>query len=175
MRSFAFAPLWLALLLLGGCGYSIGPIKPTTMKDVKKIAVHTFKNDTLEPRLEVLVTSTIIKLIQADGTYQVVDEKDADALLQGTITQLDRRPARSVNGNVLLAREYTLSLRAHFTVTKRDGGAALEARNVTGQTSFFVSGSSALKADVNNDELQAIPLATEDLAARLIAQISEGW
>jgi len=38
-----------------------------------------------------------------------------------------------------------------------------------------VSGSSAIQADVNNDERQAIPLAAEDLAVRLVSQISEGW
>jgi hypothetical protein len=29
--------------------------------------------------------------------------------------------------------------------------------------------------DVNQDELQAFPLAAEELAVRLVSQISEGW
>lgn len=176
MRLTALAPLWAAALLLAGCaGYTLGPIQPTQMKGIHKIAVQSFRNDTLEPRLEMLIANTIIKQIQQDGTYQIVDEKNADAILSGTIDRMDRRPSRSVSGNVLLAREYTLTMRAHYTLTKRAGGQVLDSRAVTGQTSFFVSGSSALKADVNQDERQAIPLATEDLAIRLVSAISEGW
>jgi hypothetical protein len=176
MRLTALAPLWLAALLLGGCaGYTLGPIKPTPLKEVHKIAVQSFTNETLEPRLEMLLANSVIKQIQQDGTYQIVAEKDADAILQGNITQLDRRPSRGVNGNILLAREYTLTLRARYTVTKKDTGAQLASRSVTGRTSFFVSGSSAIKADVNQDERQAIPLAAEDLAVTLVSQISEGW
>jgi len=54
-------------------------------------------------------------------------------------------------------------------------GNELDARGVTGQTSFFVTGSNTIAADVNQDERQAIPLAAEDLAVRLVSQISEGW
>jgi hypothetical protein len=176
MRLTALAPLWLATLLLGGCaGYTLGPIKPTPMKEVHKLAVQSFTNQTLEPRLELLMANSIIKQIQQDGTYQIVAEKDADAILQGDVLRIDRRPSRSVNGNVLLAREYTLSLRVHYTITKREGGVQLLSRSATGTTSFFVSGSSAIKADVNQDERQAIPIAAEDLAVRLVSQISEGW
>jgi hypothetical protein len=176
MRLTALVPLWLATLILGGCaGYTVGPIKPTPLKAVTKLAVQSFVNDTLEPRLEMLVANSLIKQIQQDGTYQIVAEKDADAILQGSVTALDRRPARSVNSNVLLAREYTLTLRARYTITKRETGATLASRSVTGITSFFVSGSSAIKADVNQDERQAIPLAAEDLAVRIVSQISEGW
>jgi hypothetical protein len=176
MRLTALAPLWLATLLLGGCaGYTLGPIKPTPMKEVRKLAVHSFTNETLEPRLEMLMANSIIKQIQQDGTYQIVAEKDADAILQGNVTQIDRRPSRGVNGNILLAREYTLTVRARYVITQRSTGLQLAARSVTGATSFFVSGSSSIKADVNQDERQAIPLAAEDLAVRLVSQISEGW
>jgi hypothetical protein len=176
MRLSALAPLWLAVLFLAGCaGYTVGPIKPTPMRQVTKIAVQSFKNETLEPRLEMLLASTIIKQIQQDGTYQIVREQDADAILAGSVTEIERRPSRGVINNVLLAREYNLTIRARYVVTERTTGRELDSRNVTGQTSFFVSGSSAIKADVNQDERQAIPIATEDLAVRMVSQISEGW
>ena len=40
---------------------------------------------------------------------------------------------------------------------------------VVGTTSFFVG------TDVVTDERQALPLATEELATRLVSQLSEGW
>ena len=40
---------------------------------------------------------------------------------------------------------------------------------VVGTTSFFVG------TDVTTDERQALPLAAEELATRLVTQLSEGW
>ncbi|MDB6172103.1 MAG: hypothetical protein JWL59_1414 [Chthoniobacteraceae bacterium] len=166
----------LPLLLLSGCaGYHLGPVKPKLFTDIKKIAVQTFKNDTLEPRVEVLLANAIIKQIQQDGTYQVVDEKQADALFEGTLDSIVRKSARQVTGNVLQTREYTLTLRAHYRVINRASGAEIDHRTITGTTSFFVSGSNPTSADVNQDERQAIPIAAEDLAVRAVSQLSEGW
>jgi outer membrane lipopolysaccharide assembly protein LptE/RlpB len=165
----------LAALLFSGCaGYQIGPIKPKTMREIKTIAVPSFKNDTLEPRVEVLLASSVIKQLQQDGTYKVVDESEADAILEANLEEVIRRPARSVRGNTLQTREYTLTLRVRYRVTDRKGH-ILEQRAVNGQTSFFVTGTDTLAADVNQDERQAIPLAAEDMAVHLVSQISEGW
>jgi hypothetical protein len=71
---------------LGGClGYHIGPVKPYYLRDVHTIAVPTFQNRTLVPRIEVLVTDTVIKQLQQDGTFQITNEDKADATLTGNI------------------------------------------------------------------------------------------
>jgi len=174
MRFAFFLPLFA--LLFGGCaGYHIGPIQPKFMDGIKTIAVPTFKNDTLEPRVEVALANALIKQIQQDGTYKIVDEKDADAVVAGTLERITRRPARSVRGNVLLSKEYTLELKCRFVVTNRITGVPIDTRAVNGSTSFFVTGTSDGSADVNQDERQAIPLAAEDMAVQYVSQISEGW
>ncbi len=170
----------VATLLAGCAGYHLGPVKPKRYENIHTIAVQNFKNQTLEPRLEVLMANTLIKQIQQDGTYKVVSEKTADAILETDIEELDRRPARNRTGNVLLAREYTLIIRVRYRFYRRDNGQVLESRSVQGQTSFFTSGTSIgggdlIEADVNQDERQAVPLAVEDLAVRLTSQITEGW
>ena len=49
----------LILLSLGGCaGYHIGPVQPYYLRSVHSIAVPTFENKTLVPRIAVLVTDT---------------------------------------------------------------------------------------------------------------------
>ncbi len=170
----AFLLSLVALLFSGCAGYQVGPIKPKLMREVKTIAIPTFKNDTLEPRVEVLLANAVIKQIQQDGTYKVVREQDADAILEGSLDEIIRRPSRSVRGNVLQTREFTLLLRIRYRVIDRSGR-VLEQRSVAGQTSFFVSGTDTLAADVNQDERQALPLAAEDAAVRMVSQISEGW
>lgn len=169
-----FLPL-VALLFSGCAGYKIGPIQPKFMEGIKTIAVPTFKNDTLEPRVEVALANALIKQFQQDGTYQITDEKNADAIIHGTLERITRRSARSVRGNVLLTKEYTLELKCRFTMVNRTTGAPIDGRAINGTTSFFVSGSSDGSADVNQDERQAIPLAAEDMAIQYVSQVSEGW
>lgn len=172
-----FTPLVPTLaLLFGGCaGYHIGPIKPAKFEGISLIAVNNFKNNTLQPRVEVLLANSVIKQVQQDGTYKIADESKADAVLEGTLEEIRRRPSRYVRGNVLQTREYTLQIQVRYKVTQRGTGKLLDERTVVGTTSFFVSGSGSVAADVNQDELQAFPLAAEDLAIRLVSQISEGW
>ena len=129
----------------------------------------TFKNRTLVPRVEVLVTDTVIKQFQQDGTFQITSDDKADATLTGEISHINRFPARSVRGNVLATTEFALGLTVKYSLTARDGKQLVGPGEVTGTTSFFVS------SDVTTDERQALPLATEDLATRLVTQLSEGW
>jgi hypothetical protein len=160
----------LACFVLGGClGYHVGPVKPYYLRDIHTIAVPTFENKTLLPHIEVLVTDTVIKQLQQDGTFQIARNGDEDATLKAEITRVDRVPARSVRGNVLKTTEFNLSMRLRYTLVTRDGATLAPPADVVGTTSFFVS------TDVTTDERQALPLATEDLAARLVTQLSEGW
>ena len=68
-------------VLLSGCGYKLGEIRPTPMRSVRTLAVPTFKNKTYEPRLEVLFADTLVKRMQQDGTYELVGDDKADAIL----------------------------------------------------------------------------------------------
>jgi len=139
------------------------------MRDVHTIAVPTFKNLTILPRIEVLVTSTVIKQFQQDGTYRITSPESADATLKAEIVRVGRSPARSVRGNVLATTEFNLNLSLRYTLIARDGKPLAGPAEVSGGTSFFVS------TDVTTDERQALPLATEELAKRLVSQLSEGW
>jgi hypothetical protein len=179
-RFTTFATLWAALLCLvfSGCaGYQLGAPRPKVFSGVKTLYVPNFKNDTLHPRVESLLANAVIKQLQQDGTYQIVAEQDADAVLEGTLVEIDRRPSRNVRGNILQAREYTLQLRVIYSVRNRRTGESLERRSVFGTSSFFVARDSQplVSADVNQDESQSIPTAAEEMAVRLISQLTEGW
>ncbi len=172
---FTFLLPFAALLFTGCAGYQLGAIKPTRMAKVKTIAVPNFRNDTLQPRVEVLLATALITQFQQDGTYKIVRENEADAIIQGHLEEIVRSPARSVRGNLLLTREYILTLRCRYTVTNRVTGAVLDGGAAFGQTSFFVSGSNPIAADITQDERPAMPLAAEALAKNIVSHLSEGW
>ena len=174
MRLFALLPL--LGLLLGGCaGYHVGPIKPTRMANINSLAITNFRNDTLTPRVEVLLADSLIKQIQQDGTFKIARDHEGDAVVQGRLEEVIRTPVRSVRGNVFLTREFLLTLRCSYTVTNRSTGELIDRQIVTGQTTFFVGGTSPIAADINQDERQAFPLAAENLAVKITSHLSEGW
>ena len=159
----------LAAFLLSGCGYKLGEIRPTPMRAVRTLSVPTFKNKTFVPRVEVLVADTLIKVLQEDGTYVMVATEKADAILQGTITRIERRSIRSVQNNVLATAEFELVIEANYSVTDRVTGAVLMEGRARGRTTFF-SGN-----DLQTIERQAMPVAARDLAVQITTEIAEGW
>jgi hypothetical protein len=147
----------------------VGPVKPHYLRDVQTLAIPTFRNSSLLPRIEVLVSDIVIKQFQQDGTFRIAGDDRADAILKGEILSVTRRPTRSVRGNVLATTEFGLTMRVRYTLQDRDGRQLAPSAIATGTTSFFVG------TDVNTDERQALPLATEELAVHLVSQLSEGW
>ncbi|MDQ6764663.1 MAG: LPS assembly lipoprotein LptE [Verrucomicrobiota bacterium] len=168
MKALVVACL-LAGSLAGCAGYRIGEVKPRYLTEIHSIAVPTFTNKTYLPRIEVLLTDTVIKQLQQDGTFQIVSEGKADAVLKAEIRGVGRNPARSVRGNVLATTEFNLNITVRYTLTTRDGKVIVGPVDVSGTTSFFVG------SDVATDQRQALPLAAEDVAVHLTSQLSEGW
>lgn len=156
-------------VLLTGCGYKLGEIRPTPMRSVRTLAVPTFKNKTFEPRLEVLFADTLVKRMQQDGTYELVGDDKADAILYCTIDKIERRSLRSVQNNVLATSEFGLRVFVTYEVQDRVTGAILIRSTAQGNTTFF-SGN-----DLQTIERQAFSNAASDLANNIMAEVSEGW
>ena len=162
------------LCILIGCfsgcaGYTLGPAPPTYMKGVRSVAVPIFKNTTITPDVQTLATTTVIKQIQEDGTYQVTGLDQADAVVRGTIYLIDRLKSRSLTGNVLASAEFNLRVIIDFRIERPNTGELLGAKRIEGDTSFFVGN------DIFTQEREAIPLAVQDAAAQLVSFLSEGW
>jgi Lipopolysaccharide-assembly len=139
------------------------------MKGVQKIAVPILKNATIAPDIEALATTTLIRQIQQDGTYQVTGEDQADAIVRATITSVDRSKARSLVGNVLASSEFNLRVTIDFRIERPNTQQLLGRRSIEGDTSFFVGN------DTASQEREAIPLAVQDAAVQFVSFLSEGW
>lgn len=161
--------VFLVLGLLSGCGYKLGEIRPTPMRSVRTLAVPTFKNKTYEPRVEVLLADTLIKQLQQDGTYTIVSDNSADAILYCTLTQIERRSVRSVQNNVLATSEFGLTMEIAYEVVDRVTGIVLMQGIVRGNSSFFAN------SDLQTTERQAIPLAAQNAAVEMTTRLAEGW
>jgi hypothetical protein len=150
-------------------GYTLGPTPPTYMKGVTRVAVPIFTNNTITPDIEAVTTTTIIKQIQEDGTYEVAGVDHADAVVLGTIVSVERTKARSLQGNVLASSEFNLRMLIDFRIVRPYSSQLMAQRSIEGVTSFFVGN------DIATQERQAIPLAVQDAAVQFVSFLSEGW
>ncbi len=139
------------------------------MKNVHTLFIPVFRNNTLLPQVEGMVTDTVARQFQQDGTYTLTSRAAADAILNCTIERSARTPQRSVTGNVLLTTEFDLSLEVSFQLVDAKSGKVLDSGQTNGTTNFFVGN------DVTQDERQALPIAAEQLAVRLVSAVAEGF
>ncbi|MBL9117794.1 MAG: hypothetical protein JNJ83_22490 [Verrucomicrobiaceae bacterium] len=169
MNRRLFSLLALASLLLPGCsGYQLGGTKPQRLSHITKLHIPTFENDTLEPRLAVMVTNAVIKQIQAGGAYEIVNADEADAVLKGRIDMIDRSQWRSVRTNTLRTRELLVRLRTGYKIIDGSGSTVHNGR--VNSESYVV-----LASNFQVSERQALSEAAERMAVTLVNEISDGW
>lgn len=173
-NSLSAYPLALLILVLTGCGYHVGEIKPTPMRRINTIAVNTFRNETLLPRVEVQTADAVVKQFQQDGTYRIESADRADAVIQGTIVSVDRQPMRVFANNVLQTSEFQLVLVVRYRVLDRVTGAVLQQGIARGTTPFFTE-SDRVNSDLVTNQNMNYPIAAQRMAESLVSKVAEGW
>ena len=159
----------VAVLAVSCTGYHIGASKPTRLRNVHTISVPNFKNQTLEPRIDVFFTNALISRMQEDGTYQVARSGAADAVLECTITSVERRQLRSARFNTLRSRELGLRAMVEYKLIDSATQEILAQGNVRGDSTVFAD------ANFQNAERQAVPEVAADAADDLVSRLAEGW
>ena len=158
----------LALLLSSCSGYQIGPTKPSSLQNVTKLYVPTFKNQTLEPRLAVLATNAVIKQLQLSGAYQIVSQDQADATLEGRISDIDRQQYRSVRNNTLRTSQLLVRLKTEYKVVDTSGSKLHSGRVIS--DSYVI-----LDPNFQTAERQSLSEAAERMAASMVDELTNGW
>jgi hypothetical protein len=160
---------FIGLVLTNCTGYTLGGQKPTHLAGITKLAVPTFENQTLEPRIASLVTNALIKQIQMDGSYQIVPQDEAEAVLNGSITRVSRTQFRSNRLNVLRTSQLQMTLGTQFTITDTTSGRSIH-KGTSSASSYVI-----LDSNVQNSEAQALEDAAQRLSGTIANEISEGW
>lgn len=166
---FAFLFLAAALGLTGCAGYTLGGQRPVHLRHITKLAVPTFENLTLEPRLGVEVTNAVIKQIQNHGSYQIVPRNQAEAVLEGRIQRITRTQFRSDRTNILRSSQILATLVSTFEVKDSSTGKILHNGSASAD-SYII-----LDANLQLSETQLLEDAAQRLAYNLADQVSEGW
>ena len=161
----------LVLPWMASCaGYRVGGVKPAALAGVHRIAVPMFENGTLHPRAEAVATSAVTEALSTDGTYRLSLRKDADAVLEGKVSDIRYSTIRGSRFDTLLPEELTNQVTIQWTLRDASNPIKVLAEGKsTGKSQLFVS--SNLQTARNN----ALPEAMERAAEQLVSRISTGF
>ena len=160
-----------AALFLSSCsGYRLGPAKPELLSHIETLAIPTFVNKTLEPRLAVPLTNATIKAFMTDGTYRIAQRDKADAVLVVEIKDVNRSSFRSLRGNRLVSKELEFSVSCKYYVEDLATGDVLMTGSASGKSNLGVLGNNFQLA-----ERQALSDAARVVATEIMSEVSEGW
>jgi outer membrane lipopolysaccharide assembly protein LptE/RlpB len=85
--------LLLTALAFSGCGYHVAGHSSNLPAEWTSIAIPTFKNDTVQYRIEQRFTQAVIREFITRTKYHIISEPDsADAVLHGEILSIDTSP-----------------------------------------------------------------------------------
>jgi predicted trehalose synthase len=144
------------------------------MRRVTTIAVNTFTNKTLLPRVEAQTADAVVKQFQQDGTYRIESADRADAIVEGSIESVQRQPMRVFASNVLQTSEFELTLIVKYRVIDRITGAVLMEGRAVGVTPFFTE-TDRVNSDLVTNQNMNYPIAAQRMAEKLVSKVAEGW
>lgn len=168
------APLALTILapllagVMGCCGYTTAGLH---RQDVKTVAIPIWSRGTNLYRrdLEFRLTEALVKRVQLDTPYKVVDKSKADTVLEGVIQAVDQR-VLSFNPDTGEPRDIQLRLAADFRWTDlRTGEILVERKNIRAAGVYYLSD------PMNEDFFEGSADAVNDLATRIVEQLESPW
>jgi hypothetical protein len=88
-----FTYVLAGILILSMCGCAVRAAKRTLPDWVRRVYIPMVENRTYEPGLEELVTNALIEEFSADGRFEVVRKRDADAVVKVVLNRYDEEAA----------------------------------------------------------------------------------
>lgn len=163
---------FLLALALSACasdpaeGYSFASVHDDS---IRTVAVPIFTNDTFHTGVELTLAEDIIKQIQRQTPWRVTSAENADALLTGTITNVNLRRL-STRRSAGLVQEMAVQITVDFEFVDNRSGRTLTARTAYSALGSFVPAQpTSERIDVGYSG------ASQTLARDLVGDLQAAW
>ncbi len=168
------SPVLLALLLAAGCsddptrGYSFAN---QYQENIRTVAVPIFDvgKGVYRRGLEFRLTEALVKRIELDTPYKVVEKRRADTELRGRIEQVEQR-VLSFNPDTGLPREAEITFLVSFTWTDLRSGKVLAS-----QSGFRQAGTYLPQRPIGEDFFQGSEDVINRMAVRIVEKMEKPW
>lgn len=156
-----------SLFLISCAGYQLGGAQPKKYRHIKNIAVSHAKSLIFDPKISALLTGTIIDTISQDGTYRVTTANSADAILTLSVNSLNYRQLASSRFDTSSSSELENRLLVSWQLVENNN--VIGKGSAAGRTNFFVTD------NLETARQNALPLAVEDAAQKIIFELTQGF
>lgn len=164
----AAALLAAATVWASGCGYTVSSVLPA---HIRTIAIPTFANNTVEHGLSDDITQALINGFLTDRRLKMERERDADAVLRGTILAYRNRVYAYTTQEV--ATEYEILITVKVALRDQDKNRELWREDeMAVRTTYSVV---AVGSEPAKTEADGRAEAIQKLSAQIVSRTVQGW
>ncbi len=138
---------------------------------LKTIAIPVFENGTPEAQLEQQVTDEVVQRFVRDNHLKIVDEKSANAILRGKVTQY-KNAVYGFSANTSNANAYRVTLAVQVTFKDLVKNRELWSDELVKSTIYYVQD---VPGQTAKTELDGRKEAITKLADEILSRSVEGW
>ncbi len=153
-------------LALSACGYHLGGLKPTALKDMNTFCVEVFENQTLHPNAGMLMTTAMANALQSDGTYRMAPQNEADFVVRGAVTRIVRESLITDTEDTYISKQIGACVYVKYQIVNRKTGEVLLSSEETETASYFNQLGSTESA-----QEAAISYATRRIAEEIVIDL----
>lgn len=137
MKSFRLLIASLLLSGLSSCGYHLGGVKPACMVDMNTFCVEVFENESLHANAGMQMTTAMANALQSDGTYRMAPRNEADFVVKGTVSRIQRESLITDSDDTYVSKELGARVYVDYQVVDRKTGKVLINGSESEMASFF--------------------------------------
>ncbi|MBE6398976.1 MAG: hypothetical protein E7041_02410 [Lentisphaerae bacterium] len=159
----------IAAVVLGGCGYSVGPIGHPQLKTV---AVAPVANETLSYNAAAQMRNLLSECFTTDGTMKLVSATQADCIVYASVKEVTISEVSwsSNDDDDYQPNEWRCRVKVNYSVIIPGRGKPLiKERSVTGSAEFVTG------PDLESSRLNGMRQAMFDASKTIVSNITEAW
>lgn len=155
--------------MCSGCGYTASPA--LLPQHLKTVAIPVFENGTPEAQLEQQITDAVIERFVRDNHLRIVDEKSANAVIRGKVTQY-KNSAFGFTANTTNANEFRVTIGVQVTFKDLVKNREMWSDELVKSVQYYVQNVPGQEAKT---ELDGRKDAILKLADEILSRSVEGW
>jgi len=164
--------IFISFVLLFGCGYSFAPQGKFIENRIQRVYVKSFDNKTSQAEIENYLRAAFVNQFIQNSRFKIVNnEESADAIVKGTVLNLNRSPLSYLQNDLTAQERATIILEVTFQENE-SGKIIWSSKNMTGSVDYAINDDINLLSPTRK---QALIKLANDMAEKAFNLMMSGF